>query len=194
MANLFAGVGVEVTLPDLDEGDFRNSTMTKQLALVEGLMRELQPRMLIGSSLGGYQAALHASRSPDSVPALVLLAPAFDFANRLKKFLGAEMDRWQREGSLSLYHYRYQCEVPLGYEFIRDAMGFDAIPRVDVPTTVLHGLRDEVVSPELSKKFAHGRPNVEVKWLDTDHGMLDVTQEIWEFAWQHYLQASASHH
>ena len=194
MAELFARVGVEVTLPDIDEGDFRNSTMTKQLALVEGLLRELRPRMLIGSSLGGYQAALQASRNPDSVPALVLLAPAFDFANRLKKFLGAETDRWRREGSLLLYHYRYQREVPLGYEFIRDAMAYDAIPRVTVPTTVLHGLRDEVVSPELSKKFAKGRPNVQIEWLETDHGMLDVTQEIWEIARQRYLQAGASRH
>ena len=141
MADLFARIGVEVTLPDLDEGDFRNSTLTKQLALVESLVRALRPEMLIGSSLGGYQAALHSARKPDSVPALVLLAPAFDFANRLQKLLGEDLDRWQREGSLPLYHYRYQREVPLRYRFIEDAMRYEAIPEVNVPTTVLHGPR-----------------------------------------------------
>lgn len=194
MADLFARIGVEVTLPDLDEGDFRNSTLTKQLALVESLVRDLQPEMLIGSSLGGYQAALHAARKPDSVPALVLLAPAFDFANRFQKLLGEDLNRWQREGGLPLYHYRYQREVPLGYQFMEDAMRYEAIPQVNVPTTVLHGLGDEIVSPELSKQFADGRPNVRIEWLDTDHGMLDVTQKIWEIVRQRYAEASAIHH
>lgn len=179
LASRFAEIGVDVTSPDLDEGDFRNTTLTKQLARVGQLAEELQPTVVIGSSLGGYLAALHAAREPSTVASLVLMAPAFDFARRLGALMGEQLARWRREGSLALYHYRDQREVPLGYGFFKDAMEFEAFPDVRVPTKVLHGLRDDVVSPQLTKQFARGRPNVEIEWLDTDHSMLDVTHEIW---------------
>lgn len=179
LASRFAEIGVEVTSPDLDEGDFRNTTLTKQLTRVGQFARELQPALLLGSSLGGYLAALHAAREPNTVKSLVLMAPAFDFARRFRNLIGEQVAQWRSEGSLALYHYRYERDVPLAYGFLEDAMGFEAIPDVKVPTKVLHGLRDEVVSPELSEQFAHGRPNVEIEWLETDHSMLDVKDEIW---------------
>lgn len=157
----------------------RNTTLRKQLALVGQFAKGLKPAMLIGSSLGGYLAALHAVREPNTVPALALIAPAFDFANRFGSLLGDEMDRWQREGILSLYHYRCQREVPLADGFIEDAMGFEAFPDVKVPTKVLHGPWDGVVSPRLPWEFVHGRPNVELEWFDTDHSMVDVADRIW---------------
>ncbi len=189
----FAEIGVDVTSPDLDEGDFRNTTLTKQLALVGQLAKELQPAMLIGSSLGGYLAALHAAREPTTVPALVLMAPAFDFANRFNTLLGEEIDRWQKEGSLPLYHYRYQREVRLRYAFIQDAMGFEAFPDVRMPTKVLHGLGDKVVSPRLAEQFAHDRPNVELEWFETDHSMLDATDRIWPSVRRFYARSVPAH-
>ena len=189
LASRFAGIGVEVTSPDLDEGDFRNTTLTQQLTRVGQFARELQPALLIGSSLGGYLAALHASREPNTVRSLVLMAPAFDFARRLANLIGEQVAQWRSEGSFALYHYRYEREVPLAYGFLEDAMGFEAFPDVKVPTKVLHGLRDEVVAPQLSKKFARGRPNVEIEWLDTDHSMLDVKDEIWGSVLACYMQS-----
>ena len=89
LAERFAEIGVPVTVPELDCGDFRNTTLTQQLALVSRLTAELRPDLLIGSSLGGYLAALHAARAPERVPLSVLLAPAFDFGNQLGRALGA---------------------------------------------------------------------------------------------------------
>ena len=179
LASRCAEIGVEVASPDLDGGDFRNTTLTKQLTGVGQFARELQPTLLIGSSLGGYLAALHAAREPNTVRSLVLMAPAFDFARRLRNLIGEQVTQWRSEGSFAVYHYRYEREVPLAYGFLEDAMGFEAFPDVKVPTKVLHGLLDEVVSPQLSKQFANARPNVEIEWLDTDHSMLDVKDEIW---------------
>ena len=44
---------------------------------------------------------------------------------------------------------------------------------------MLHGLGDTVVDPTLSTRFAKGRPNVDLEWIETDHGMLDATSRIW---------------
>lgn len=180
LAGRFAEIGVSVTLPDLDEGDFQSTTLTKQLAVVGRLADELKPSMLIGSSLGGYLAALFAAREPGAIPAVAVLAPAFDFARRLGASLGNDLDRWRCLGHLDFYHYRDKADVPLAYGFYADATRYEAFPDVKVPTTVLHGLRDSVVDPELSTEFARRRPNVELEWIDTDHQMLDVTDRIWE--------------
>ncbi len=179
LAAKFAAFGVSVNLPDLDEGDFRNTTLTKQLALVSRLADDIQPELLIGSSLGGYLAALHAARQPRAVPALVLLAPAFDFAERLAALLGPAMQEWQRRGQHEFFHYGFQREIPLAYAFIEDARRYGPFPDVCASTKILHGIHDESVPADLSVRFAGARPNVDLELLDTDHQMLDKTEEIW---------------
>ena len=179
LAQRFKELGVHVELPDLDEGDFEHSTLTRQLALVDRLVEELRPAMVIGSSLGGYLAALHASRHPDPVPAIVLLAPAFDFANRLSAALGPEEERWRSNGVRAFYHYRTRSDVNLAYSFLEDARSHEPFPDVGVPAKVLHGTNDESVAPELSVRFAKGKSNVSLEWYDTDHQMLDVIDKLW---------------
>ena len=44
-----------------------------------------EPLVLMGSSLGGYLAALYAARHPSSVDRLILLAPAFRFSRTLAR-------------------------------------------------------------------------------------------------------------
>lgn len=180
LARRFAESGAPVARPDLDEGDFRDLTISGQLRLVASLAAELRPVFLIGSSLGGYLAALHAARDPATVRALVLLAPAFDFPRRLGLRLGAgTLEQWRQDGSLAFHHYRYGRPLPLAYRFYEDALQYEAFPDVAVPTRILHGRRDESVDPALSAEYARGRPNVEVEWLDSDHGLGDVLEEIW---------------
>ncbi len=179
LAGRFAEAGIRVQLPDLDEGDFRNTTLSRQLALVGRLTERVGPALLMGSSLGGFLAALLAARHPEAVPAVALLAPAFDFARGLNASLGSEMDRWRVQGFREFNHYGSEGSVPLDYGFFRDSSRYEAFPDVRCPALVMHGLKDEVVVPELSAEFARGRPNVEIEWFDTDHQMLDVTEGIW---------------
>ena len=103
LARRFAEIGVRLTVPELDGGDFRNTTLTRQLGLVARLTDELRPDMLIGSSLGGYLAALHAARAPERAPLLVLLAPAFDFTNRLAQSLGPATEEWRQNGQREFF-------------------------------------------------------------------------------------------
>ena len=63
------------------------------------------PISLIGSSMGGYLAALYAARHPE-VARAVLLAPAFGFARRWAERLGpARVEEWRRTGAMYVYHY-----------------------------------------------------------------------------------------
>ena len=175
----FKECGIQVVLPDLDEGDFEHTTISRQLALVRRAARHLRPSMVIGSSLGGYLAALCAARDPDMVPRLVLMAPAFDFASRISLVLGPRMTAWRREGSLPFHHYGLQREAPLDYGFIEDARRYEPFPAVSVPTRVLHGRRDESVDPALAARFARETPDADLQWFDTDHQMLDVLDQLW---------------
>lgn len=189
LARKFAEIGVPVSVPELDAGDFLNTTLTQQLRMVSRLENELQPDLLIGSSLGGYLAALHAARSPDSAQALVLLAPAFDFANRLGLALGAARETWQRSGRRAFFHYRTGRDEALAWSFLEDAERYEPFPDVRSATRILHGRHDESVPAALSEHFARARPNVDLELLDTDHQMLDQTELIWSKVRHAYSEA-----
>ena len=170
--------GVAVEIPDLNEGDFRNLTLSRQLRLVERLAAGDEPLVIVGSSMGGYVAALYAAREP-RVVALVLLAPAFDFHRRWLERIGESMAaEWQRRGWMPVMHYATNQMEFIGWSLIEDAGRHAAFPEVTVPTLLIHGRRDETVDPRGSLRYAAGRPNVELVLLDSDHSLADAADEI----------------
>lgn len=172
----FAALGLPLEVPDMAEGNFRELTLGGQLRLVERLAGA-GPVVLIGSSMGGYVAALHAARSP--VDRLVLLAPAFRFARRWSETLGPErMARWKRDGEMKVFHYAANAEREIGYGLIEDALERDDFPRVSQPALVFHGVRDDVVPVEYSRRFASAR-NVTLHEVDSGHELLDVLDFMW---------------
>lgn len=68
-------------------GDFRAGTITRwredALAVLDALVEG--PAVLVGSSMGGWIACLVALAAPERVKALVLVAPAPDFTEKLMK-------------------------------------------------------------------------------------------------------------
>jgi pimeloyl-ACP methyl ester carboxylesterase len=165
------GYPVRLSVPDLNEGDFEGMTLSRALDLVERLTAQEAPGsvLLVGSSLGGYTAALFAARS-DKVAALVAMAPAFDFAQRWAERLGPEeVERWQRQGSLPMHHYGLGREDRIGFGLLEDARTHDPFPAVDVPTLVIHGKGDDVVGCAGSERFADGKDNVTLELIDSDH-------------------------
>lgn len=179
LAQRLAAEGYKVTIADLAEGDFENLTITGQLRVIERHAGGA-PVHLIGSSLGGYLACLYAARHPE-VEKLVLLAPGFGFPRRYPEMLGAEaVERWRATGTMPVYHYADQCERPLGYGLVEDAAQYEDYPDVSQPTLILHGIHDDVVPSSLSERFAHGRSNVRVELLDSDHELLSVLETVWE--------------
>jgi len=165
--------GARVTVPDLADGDFEHLTLTRQLAVAARSVAG-GPVSLIGSSLGGYLAALYAARHPE-VECLVLLAPAFGFARRWAERLGtARMEAWRASGGLEVYHYGTRGNRRLGYDLMEDAARYEDQPAFRQPALIFHGATDDVVPAEASRAFAAGRPHVTLEIVDSGHDLLDA--------------------
>lgn len=177
----FSEVGVKCDVLQLDSGDFEGLTITGQLRVVADSAGG-ERVTLMGSSLGGYVAALYAARHPE-VERLVLLAPAFQFPSRWKhRFTLGEMEQWRNAGTRSFFHYGYKADRPLGYGFVEDAEQYEDEPDFQQPALILHGLRDDVVPVEVSREFAARHPNAVLRTLDSGHELTDCLDLLWKDA------------
>lgn len=178
----FATLQINLKTPDLNQGDFSQLTITRQLCQVEAeFSPEVIPVTLIGSSLGGLSAA-HLGQRNLQVQQLVLLAPAFQFLSNWLSQLGEQkLQQWQAQQYITLYHYGEKRSLPLSYQFILDAAQYreDVLLR-PIPTLILHGEHDEVIPIQASRDFAAQRPWVQLIELDSDHALGNVLPEIWE--------------
>jgi len=173
----FEEAGIPLQVPDLADGDFENLTITSQLRVVER-EAEGQAVRLIGSSMGGYLAALYAARHPE-VERMALLAPAFDFVRRWPVTFGAErFQEWQRTGSTQVFHYAEQTERRLSFELYRDAERYEPYPEVAAPCMIFHGFRDDVVPADCSREFADKNPGTDLRLLDDGHELLLHVEDI----------------
>ncbi|MBZ5592380.1 MAG: alpha/beta fold hydrolase [Acidobacteriia bacterium] len=169
---------LSLEVPDLAAGDFENLTISGQLELIGDLAGGEQIS-LIGSSLGGYLAALYAARHPEAAR-LVLMAPAFGFARRWAA--APEAENWRKAGFLDVYHYGEKRNRRLSYAFIEDAFRYEDFPDFKQPALVFHGIRDDVVPARFSSEFAATHPNARLHLLDSDHELIDVLEIIWQGA------------
>lgn len=174
----FAQLGMGLEVPDLADGQFENLTITGQLQVIQRVCHG-EPVSLIGSSMGGYLAALYAARH-DEVEKLVLMAPAFCFARRWPETIGkSAMEDWERTGRLPVFHYGEGRETMLGYQLIEDGRKYEDYPQVRQPTLIFHGRHDSVVAPELSERFAREHPQVKLLLMESDHELLNVLDDMW---------------
>jgi pimeloyl-ACP methyl ester carboxylesterase len=172
----FAERGIQMEIPVLDEGRFEELTISGQLAVIERAVGD-QPAVLMGSSLGGYLAALYAARHQSQIERLVLLAPAFQFPSRWQERYPPE--DWKRQGSITVFHYGHGQERKLGYQFAEDAVQYEDEPEFPQPALILHGTRDSVVPAWISSAYASRRPNVKVVLLESGHELTDVLGPMW---------------
>ena len=183
----FAARGVPFLVPDLAAGNFSRLTLSGQLAVVGEAVGRRRVT-LMGSSMGGYLAALFASANPQQVGRAVLMAPAFDFAARWRARLGEPgFSEWERSGTLPVFHYGEGRQMDVGFELYSDATSYAAFPRLTQPVLVFHGVRDDVVPASLSESFSDLNPGARLRRLDSNHELLDVTETIWKETWD-FLQ------
>jgi uncharacterized protein len=180
----FAERGVAFHRADLTPGEagFERSTPLTMLAEAERLAAIHRPRLLMGSSLGGYLCALLAARDP-SLQRIVLLAPAFRLFERWRARLSpGEEARWRSEG-LAVFHYGSNRERRLGWAFLEDAATLPAYPDVRVPALCLAGRRDDVVPLEDVERFVALSPSAKLVVLEDGHELLQSVDRIFEEAW-----------
>ncbi len=174
----FAELGIGLEVPDLAEGNFAGLTVSGQLRVVERTCGG-EPVTVMGSSMGGYLAALYAARHPE-MDKLVLMAPAFCFLKRWRETLGiAKMEQWRTSGALDVFHYGEGRALPVGYQLIEDAAPYEDFPEVAQPVLIFHGQNDTVVPPEYSVEFAQRHPQTRLRLMNSDHELLNVLDEMW---------------
>ena len=174
----FAQLGIGLDIPDLADGHFEQLTISGQLGVIERASRG-EPVTLIGSSMGGYLAALFAARHTE-VEKLVLMAPAFCFSSRWPQTLGqATIEEWQRSGVLKVFHYGQGRTVELGYQLIEDGRQYEDFSQVSQPALIFHGKNDTVVPADLSVEFAGRHPQAQLHLMKSDHELLNVLDEMW---------------
>ena len=175
----FDELGISIHVPDLQQGDFENLTLTGQIELVQGIIDKKKDKKfgLIGSSMGGYLASLIA-QTRESVQALFLMAPGFNFLNRWRKILDISKTT---DELIPVFHYRYNKEVRLNTYLFRDAETWESLPLVrKIPTFIVHGLHDETIDIEESRNFVRKKSFCSLKELDSDHGLLSCIDSIIE--------------
>jgi len=169
--------GIPVEIPDLAAGDFEHLTLTGQLGVIERCAAG-GPVSLAGSSMGGYLAALYASRHLE-VARVVLLAPAFDFARRWAEFLGPDqVSEWRRTGAMDVFHYGENRNRKLSYRLLEDAAQYEPFPDFRQPALIFHGAHDDVVPAGYSFQFAAAHPNARLEVLNSGHELLDVLEHM----------------
>jgi uncharacterized protein len=176
----FAELGIALDIPDLAP-DFTHLTITSMLAIVDDLLAS-GPRVLLGSSLGGYLAALAAERQPDRVRGLVLFAPAFGFVERWEARIGpAAVARWRAAGVAPVYHYGHERDEPLSIALLDDGRRHPAEPDPPVPALVFAGRHDDAVPLVAVEHFAAARAHRrELVVFDSGHELTDVLDPMWQ--------------
>jgi uncharacterized protein len=179
-----AGVLSTWTIPDLEGGDFTGLTMDAILARAEAALQALPadgaPVLLVGSSLGGYTAALLAAQGrAHRVGGILLIAPAFGFTTHWTAQLGAAgVAAWRRTGSRPFFHFGAQREVPLGVGFYESCLLLPELPGPAVqPVSVVHGRQDATVDHRVSLAYARECEGVELHLVNGDHRLTEPRHE-----------------
>jgi uncharacterized protein len=190
-AERFDHLGIPLNILDMAPDGFEKLTISAQLDVVRRTA-DGAPTTLIGSSMGGYVAALAASRDT-AIEKLVLLAPAFGFGRRWPETLGPEaMAEWRTTGTRRVFHYGEGGERNLGYQLIEDAAQYEEFPDFHQPGLILHGRQDTVVPVEYSEQFTARHQNCKLVILESGHEMTGVLERIWTEASRFLVLESSS--
>ena len=178
----FATVGINLEILDLNQGDFSNLTLTRQIQQTVAAFNNVDtPITLIGSSFGGLTATWVGEKYPQ-VKLLILLAPAFNFLSHWLPQLGkAQVKQWQDSGYMSVYHYGEDKLLPLSYQFVVDGAKYNqALLQRSISTLIIHGKKDETIPVEASIQYARNHEQVKLLTPDSDHSLHEEMEDIWQ--------------
>ena len=185
----FAARNLDLNVLDLNQKDFSNLTLTRQIEqTLTAFSNSDHPVTLIGSSFGALTSAWVAQKS-DRIERLILLAPAFGFPQSWYSRLDPnQIKQWRESGILPIYHYGESKQIPLKYQFLQDADNYPlaGLKRtagkrsLSLPTLIIHGINDNVVPIQVSRDYASQHSQVKLVELDSDHGLNDSQEIIWQ--------------
>ncbi|MFO0775208.1 MAG: alpha/beta fold hydrolase [Nitrospiraceae bacterium] len=142
------------------DGAFTDYTLSDWVsdarAVVTSLCEGGSPITIVGNSLGGWIAWLIAQEFA-IVDELILIAPAFNMMGERAKTIAPERRRmWQVSGWMPWDDDPLHLDWPLAWKWVEEseaywAGSFDTLRHV--PTTIVHGEHDVVISPQGSRSF-----------------------------------------
>ncbi|MCP4427136.1 MAG: esterase [Chloroflexi bacterium] len=175
------------SLPDVDfhAFDFNPTPRDFEFMTVTGMInklrqyifdRQLDNVRLIGSSMGALVALNYAHRFND-VENLLLLAPALAYRSGVDQ---TKAKQWQEAGVGPVFHYAFEKEVPLRYEFEEDGLKYsDPVPPM-TKMMIIHGRSDDILPIANSRAYAAAHPQlVQLIEVASDHRLNDQLDLIW---------------
>lgn len=182
---------IEVHVPDLNGKNFESLTLSSQLAIAREVVGQIKgPIIFIGSSMGGLLSVLLSKEYKQTI-GMVLMAPGFGLPKRWQALLKEQgMEAWQKNGFVEVFHYGFGKSCRLNYAFVDDVCKYQTDKlRVDSPTLVFHGRKDETVPIEESEEFAAlNKGFVSLRALDDGHELIEPLEQIWDDTWKFMLQ------
>ena len=160
--------------------DFEYMTVTGQINRLRQIILDQQWERvgLVGSSLGG-QVALNYAHRYGGVEWLLLLAPALHYA--ADRHQPEELAAWEADESRQIWHDAFGREVPLQFDFHLDRLTYTNPPPPPVPTVIIHGINDDVVSISGSRSYTAAYLElVTLIEVEADHRLGDQLETIWE--------------
>ncbi|PIQ99013.1 MAG: hypothetical protein COV66_14080 [Nitrospinae bacterium CG11_big_fil_rev_8_21_14_0_20_45_15] len=177
----FSDLSVPLEIASLDGGDFRNLTLSSQMNIVNQYLDQFPDDhfAVIGSSMGGYLAALAANLRPE-IKAIYLMAPGFNFLQRWKtKWKEGDENNPPCAKEIKVFHYGVNEWTILNSGIFDDAekWGKASLTR-ELPTRIVHGIHDDTVPIEVSRQHISRLKSGSLVELDSDHGLLSHIQWI----------------
>jgi hypothetical protein len=110
---------------------------------------------------------------------MLLLAPALTYL--ADKYTEAELQHWQREGTIDVAHYAFEQDAPLRYDYHLDGLRYLQPVPPPAPTMIIHGRNDEVIPIENSRRYvATYLEQTQLVEVDSDHRLNDQLDLIWQ--------------
>lgn len=164
-------LGAEVIAPSMSKLGW---TFRDQVdVLLETLDARRDLRVIVGSSMGGFAAAVAASRRRDRDLRVVLMAPAVGVHRMWADQLGEEgMRIWEEMGTIDYRHQGVDHDVALPYELWRQCRDAAHVI-VEHPCVVIHGKADDVIPVEYTLELAKRSPGIRrLHVVDDGHRLL----------------------
>lgn len=153
----------EVHSFDCHAGGYAHTNTSRVLSRLEAFLEErggAAKWSLVGSSHGAYLAALVASRRPDLIQRLLLLAPAFDPLGTWVGALCAAHPSWGKGATPADdvcddgFNQTGDGSGGLRWEFVADLRQHPPFPYVrSCPVVLVHGLEDAEVEPRVTMEW-----------------------------------------
>jgi uncharacterized protein len=161
------------------EGEFANHTISNAVDDIISAINFMKSKHyeifdLFGSSAGGL-AVMATALKYSNLNKIALKAPVSDYFSKLiQKYSQETLNKWKKLGYID-YQVTPDFKLKLNYSFFEDIKKYtmyDQVNNIKCPVLIIHGIDDNVVEIQQSKKLVKNLSNGELIALpNADHSL-----------------------